>query len=82
MKNSILKVNMFGHSLGGYIAGHFTSKYPYIVDRLFLSSPGGLNLPPKGHLEKIKNILDNQNFIVKLFVNDIVSKTFEDKVIS
>jgi len=36
------KVVIIGHSYGGQIAAGFAARYPALVDRLILSSPGGL----------------------------------------
>jgi proline iminopeptidase len=36
------KVILIGHSYGGILAAHYTAKYPELVDKLILSSPGEL----------------------------------------
>lgn len=36
------KVIIIGHSYGGQIAGGFAARYPQLVERLVLSSPGGI----------------------------------------
>lgn len=41
-KNSIEKMNLAGHSMGGYLSVAYCEKYPERVDRLILLSPVGV----------------------------------------
>lgn len=41
------RIVLVGHSLGGYLAGRFTSKYPDVVDALVLVSPVGVDEKPR-----------------------------------
>lgn len=35
-KNNISKISLFGHSLGGFVASEFASKYPDLIDEVIL----------------------------------------------
>lgn len=72
---------MVGHSLGGYIAGHFLDMYPGTTNKLFLLSPAGVNYPPKDSKIRLENAIENQNLIFKLFATDIKNRIFIEKVL-
>ena len=38
----IKQFTLVGHSLGGYISGHYALKYPNRLDKLFMLSPVGI----------------------------------------
>ena len=80
-KNQIINASVVGHSLGGYIAGHFLRLYPGVVNKLVLLSPAGVNYPPKDSKKRLEDVIDNQNFIFKLFAKDIADRVFIEKVL-
>ena len=69
-----------GHSLGGYIAGHFLKIYPKLVTSLILLSPAGVNYPPENSKEYLENVIENQNFILKILAKNMTHKIFVEKV--
>ena len=42
-KYEIKKANFLGHSLGGFLIGHYLNRFPENVQRVFFLSPGGMN---------------------------------------
>ena len=45
-RNGLDSFHLLGHSLGGYLAGMFTARYPERVQSLVLASPAGLAATP------------------------------------
>ena len=43
LKKGFEKLDLFGHSLGGYLVGRYAKSKPEIINKLFLLSPAGLN---------------------------------------
>ena len=49
--NNIQKMNLAGHSMGGYLSVAYTEKYPQHVDQLLLLSPAGVPDDPPEQIE-------------------------------
>jgi len=49
---------LMGHSFGGYVAGHYTHKYPENVKKVILMSPLGTKVTDCSYLDKPELELD------------------------
>ncbi|KAM3141159.1 hypothetical protein pb186bvf_006764 [Paramecium bursaria] len=49
------KINLFGHSFGGYIAAQLASRYPQYIDKLFLLSPAGTTFHSQEEIKKLQD---------------------------
>ena len=76
----IERFSILGHSLGAYTGCHFTSKYPDLVEDLFLVSPGGMNAVLQEHEGKVKDMIKDMPLLRRLFVSKIVNDIFQKKV--
>ena len=76
----ISKFSIVGHSLGGYIGGHFLNKYPDKVDKLFLVSPGGMNKFAEEHQKDTLEKVEKMNWFSRCIIKHHLNKIFEKKV--
>ncbi|CAM9999628.1 unnamed protein product [Ascophyllum nodosum] len=51
--NGLKKMNLLGHSLGGYLSVAYAEKYPERVENLILASPVGVPDEPEGRRDSI-----------------------------
>jgi len=61
-----------GHSLGGYLCGQYTAKYPSFVNSLILISPVGIDSQPQ---EKEKSLDVRRNFVQMLWHTNFTPQT-------
>ena len=61
-----------GHSLGAYLCGQYTAKYPSFVDSLILISPVGIDSQPQ---EKEKTLDIRRNFVQMLWHTNFTPQT-------
>ena len=78
-KLKIGKFSLFGHSLGGYISGHFFERYSEKIIKLFLSSPAGFNSTNEENLKEHHKKINNFNFVKKFFVKKTLKNIYEKK---
>jgi len=57
--NNIEKMNLAGHSMGGYLSVAYCEKYPERVDKLLLLSPAGIPEESPGQLERRARFLNS-----------------------
>lgn len=63
---NIHEFTLVGHSLGGYIGGHYALNYPDRVDKLILLSSAGVTRLTE---EDIKKQIDDSPFHYKLLIH-------------
>ena len=66
-ENNISRISLFGHSMGGFIASEFASKYPNLIDEIILT---GIRkrYPLKGLADVRKNIKNSKKgFLYKVY---------------
>ena len=76
----VSKFSIAGHSLGGYIGGHYMDSFPEDVDQLYLLSPGGMNFYKEEYQEDIQKKMQNMRWIKRFLVKYHLEKIFEKKV--
>ena len=72
------RVNLLGHSLGGFVAAHLLKKIPDRVQRLFLLSPAGMNLAVNSEAN-LRSKIDKAGFFKRMLIKWGVSKVFREK---
>ena len=78
-KLGIDRFNLLGHSLGGYIAGHYFNKYSEKIIKLFLSSPAGFNPSHDENLKEHNDRINNFNFFKRIIVKKALHDIYEKK---
>jgi len=75
----LTKFNIIGHSLGGYMAGHFFEQYHEQVEKLILLSPAGMNIPYTDQQERFNRFADERGFFASYFIKSTWKKIFKKK---
>jgi cardiolipin-specific phospholipase len=78
-KLELKKFHIMGHSLGAYILTQFTNRYPEMVQKMFLLSPGGVNKDNPEFIKNGKEYFKNQGVGTNFVVKKVVKKMFEEK---
>lgn len=73
------KFHIMGHSMGGFIMGHFLNRFPEMVQQVFLLSPGGVNRENPDYQKRIQDRLENSNWALKCFSESMIKKIFDEK---
>ena len=78
-KLNLKQFHILGHSLGGYVMGHFANRFPQKIQHIFLLSPGGVNLENLEYKKRIENRYKKSNWFMKKFADSIKNKIFKEK---
>ena len=78
-KLGLKRFHVMGHSMGGFIMGHFASRYPEHVRQLFLLSPGGVNRTNPEYSQMIDGQAKKANCFVRKLIQSVGDKIFVDK---
>jgi pimeloyl-ACP methyl ester carboxylesterase len=80
----IKKFSIAGHSLGGFIGGHYLNRYPEEVKDLYLISPGGMNLFRPEYKKELEKKIEargkKSSWWKTFFFRFAVDRVFEKKV--
>ena len=78
-KLSLERFILIGHSLGGYLSGHYVDKYLSRIKKLILLSPAGIIPPRENEKEIWKNKIAAKNKLIGLFADRITKNIFDQK---
>ena len=71
---------MLGHSLGGYVGGHFLKQFPDKVENLYLISPGGMNSTTEEHIQNVNQMVQSFPFYRRIIAQSQIDSIFVKKV--
>jgi pimeloyl-ACP methyl ester carboxylesterase len=78
-KMGLTRFSLVGHSLGGYIAGHYFKLYHDQIEKLFLLSPAGMNIPFEDQKSKFMQFHEHRGKFAKWLIRSFAEKIFEKK---
>ena len=76
---NLTKFDIIGHSLGGFLAGHYFSKFPEKINKIYFLSPAGFhkNYPNQEMITKSK--WKNYNIFFNFYLKKVADTIFKKK---
>lgn len=78
-KMGIKRFSICGHSMGAFVLTHFASRFPEMINEVYLLSPGGVNFENPEFEEKKKNLVKGINCMKRGVMQSMANSIFKDK---